>query len=133
MLETQNEETEKFYKELEELEHKFKDILLEINKATRQAIREIGVRKNVIPIKYILPNTYITRLLSYNLFRQVYERKIFWRYLKREDEVEGKWVRIETYPNIGGIPVEEGPMLKVVVVRIPRRRRVKKCDGNTVK
>jgi len=127
---SENDEVEQFYQEMEQLERKYKDILLEINKAVRQAIREIGFKKNVIPIKYIVPNAYITRLLEYNPFRQVYERKIFWRYVKENDGT-GKWLRLETYPNIGGVPIEEGPEVRAIVVRIPRRRRVKKHGGQT--
>jgi hypothetical protein len=104
------EESEKDFDE-------YKDILLEINSKFRQQIRSIGVKKNVIPLKYILPKAYISRLLNLREFRRVWERKTI--YLLRE----GKWIQIKTYPNLGGIEVEEGPELAVIVQRIPRRTR----------
>ena len=120
------EPVERFWREQEELEKKYKDILLEINKEFRRELRKVGVRKNVIPTKIILPKEYISRLRKYKLFNQTFQRKVFWVYRKKDDEVEGKWVRIQTYPNLGGVPVEEGVKLKVIVKRIPRRKRPKK-------
>lgn len=114
---------EVFWEELELIAMKYKDILSEINKRFRQEMRKVGVRKNVVPTKYILPKEYITRLLEYPWFRRVWERKIIWVYRKREEEKEGCWVRIESFPNIGGVPVEEGSELQVFVERIPRRKR----------
>lgn len=107
-------------KELEVSEKKYKDILEEINKQFRKELRLIGVRKNVIPIKYILPKYMIIRLLEDRNFRRVWEQKIIWR------NINGEWIVMRTYPNIGGIPVEEGTELKVVVQKIPRRERGKK-------
>ena len=120
------EPVERFWREQEELEKKYKDILLEINKEFRRELRKVGVRKNVIPTKIILPKEYISRLRKYKLFNQTFQRKVFWVYRKKDDEVEGKWVRIQTYPNLGGVPIEEGERVKVVVKRIPRRKRPKK-------
>lgn len=108
--------------ELERIAEKYQDILSEINKKFRQETRLIGARKNVIPVKYILPKEYITRLLEYSQFRRVWLRKPHWIYLK-EDELEGHWTKVETFPNIGGVPVEEGQELIVIVERIPRRKR----------
>ena len=121
-------EEERFWGEQEELERKYKDILLEINKEFRRELRKVGVRKNVIPTKIILPKEYISRLREYRLFNQTFKRKVFWVYRKKDDEKEGKWVRIEGYPNLGGVPVEEGERVKVLVRRIPRRKRRKKNE-----
>lgn len=121
-----NPEEQQFFDELENVAEKYQDILSEINKKFRQEMRIIGVRKNVVPKKYILPKEYITRLLEYSQFRRVWERKLLWVYLKSDDEREGHWIRIQSTPNIGGVPVEEGPELKVVVERIPRRKRQRK-------
>jgi len=121
-------EEERFWEEQEELERKYKDILLEINKEFRRELRKVGVRKNVIPTKIILPKEYISRLSEYRLFNQTFKRKVFWVYRKKDDEKEGKWVRIEGYPNLGGVPVEEGERVKVLVRRIPRRKRRKKNE-----
>jgi len=120
------ESVERFWKEQEELAKKYKDILLEINKEFRRELRKVGVRKNVIPTKIILPKEYISRLREYRLFDQTFKRKVFWVYRKRDDEERGKWVRVQSYPNLGGIPVEEGRSLKVIVKRVPRRKRPKK-------
>ena len=128
MQENETEE-EEFFVELEKVAEKFKDILSEINKKFRQEMREVGVRKNVVPTKYILPKEYITRLLEYTQFRRVWLRKPFWVYLKEDDETEGRWTRVQTFPNIGGVPVEEGPELKVLVERMPRRKRQRKKDA----
>lgn len=122
-------------KELEELEKvskEYEDILKAINREFRRELRKVGVRKNVIPVKYILPKVYISRLLKYRPFRQAWERKTRWYYFIPETE-KGKekkgWIRIQLEPNIGGVPVEEGPELKVCLVRIPRRKRKRKKDG----
>lgn len=112
--------------EITRIAEKYQDILSEINKKFRQEIRLIGVRKNVIPVKYVLPKEYITRLLEYSQFRRTWQRKPLWIYLKDDDETEGRWIRIQTFPNIGGVPVEEGPELKVVVEKMPRRKRQRK-------
>lgn len=112
--------------ELARVEVKYKDILAEINKKFRQEVRAMGVKKNVVPIKYILPEEYINRLLEYPPFKRAWQRKALWIYLKRDDEREGHWIRVQAFPNIGGVPVEEGPELKVVVERIPRRKRRRK-------
>ena len=117
---------ERSWKEQEELEKKYQDILLEINKEFRRELRKVGVRKNVVPTKIILPKKYISRLRKYKLFDQTFKRKVFWVYRKKDDEKRGKWVRIQTYPNLGGVPIEEGKRVKVVVKRIPRRKRPKK-------
>lgn len=119
-------EEQQFWNELEQVATKFQDILAEINKKFRQEMRLIGVRKNVVPIKYILPKGYITRLLEYPQFRRTWQGKLFWIYLKDNDETEGRWIRIQTFPNIGGVLVEEGPELKVLIERIPRRKRRRK-------
>jgi len=119
-------EEQEFLIELGKLSEKYKDILAEINKKFRQETRVVGVRKNVIPTKYILPKEYITRLLEYSQFRRVWQRKPFWIYLKEDDEMEGRWIRVQTFPNIGGVPVEEGSELKVVIERMPRRKRQRK-------
>jgi len=121
-----NPEEQQFLDELESVAQKYQDILSEINKKFRQEMRIVGVRKNVIPKKYILPKEYITRLLEYSQFRRAWERKLLWVYLKSDDELEGHWIRIQSSPNIGGVPVEEGSELKVVVERIPRRKRKRK-------
>jgi len=121
-----NPEEQTFWNELESVAKKYQDILSEINKKFRQEMRLVGVRKNVIPVKYILPKEYITRLLEYSQFRRVWKRKLLWRYLKSDDELEGHWISIQSTPNIGGVPVEEGPELQVVVERIPRRKRQRK-------
>jgi len=128
-LQENETEEEEFFVELEKVAEKFKDILSEINKKFRQEMREVGVRKNVVPTKYILPKEYITRLLEYTQFRRVWLRKPFWVYLKEDDETEGRWTRVQTFPNIGGVPVEEGPELKVLVERMPRRKRQRKKDA----
>jgi len=116
-------------KEQDALSKKYADILSEINKKFRQAIREIGVRKNVVATKYILPKEYISRLLEYPQFRRVWERKkllVFeLKHSKREKE-EREWVTVDSFPNLGGIPVEEGKELIVIVERIPRRKRPRK-------
>lgn len=111
----------------------FLDIILKINMAIRQAVREFGVKKNVLPSKIILPKEDIQRLLTYRLFKLVWEKKPIYRRLVNEfwkepiDEwpTPYKWIKIETYPNIGGIRVEEGKELKVEVYQVPRRRRTK--------
>jgi len=108
---------EAFEEESEKALDEYKDILLEINVKFRQQIRSIGIKKNVIPLKYILPKAYISRLLNLREFRRVWERKSI--YLFRE----GKWTQIKTFPNLGGIEVEEGQELAVIVQRIPRRTR----------
>ena len=128
-LQENETEEEEFFVELEKVAEKFKDILSEINKKFRQEMREVGVRKNVVPTKYILPKEYITRLLEYTQFRRAWLRKSLWIYLKEDDETEGHWTRVQTFPNIGGVPVEEGPELKVLVERMPRRKRQRKKDA----
>jgi len=121
------------WKELEELEKEYKDILDAINKEFRKELRKIGVRKNVVPTKYILPKAYITRLLKYRPFRQAWERKEKWYYYIPETEKgrekEG-WIKIKLEPNLGGVPIEEGKELKVFLVRMPRRKRRRKKDGS---
>lgn len=117
---------EEVFLELEQISIKFKDILDEINKKFRQEVRRIGEKKNVVPCKYILPKEYVTRLLEYKDFRRVWNRKSIWRYIKGEEKKEGYWIKIETFPNIGGVPVEEGKELEVIVERIPRRTRKRK-------
>lgn len=109
--------------ELAEVEEKYKDILKELNLKLRQEIRKVGIRKNVVPTKYVLPKAYIDRLLEYRPFRIAWYRKPIWIYLKEEDKNTGEWLKIIPYPNIGGVPVEEGPELRVEVVKIPRRKR----------
>jgi len=126
---SQETEDQEFWNELGRIAIKFQDILAEINKKFRQEMRLVGVRKNVVPVKYILPKEYITRLLEYSQFRRTWERKLLWVYLKSDDEPEGRWIRIQTFPNIGGVPIEEGPELKVLVERIPRRKRARKANA----
>jgi len=120
---------EKEWQDLEETGKKYEDILSEINKLFRQEVRKLGVKKNVIPTKYILPKGYITRLLEYPVFRRAWERKLLWIYLKSDDEREGQWHCVQSFPNIGGVPVEEGSELRVEIVRIPRRKRKPKCQA----
>jgi len=124
-MSTETEE-QAFWDELAQVAVQFQDILAEINKKFRQEMRLVGVRKNVVPTKYILPKDYITRLLTYPQFRRTYQRKALWVYLKEDDEREGRWIRIQSFPNIGGVPIEEGPELKVLIERIPRRKRQRK-------
>jgi len=123
-------EDEKFLQELEALEKKYQEILSEINKAFRRELRGIGIRKNVIPTKYILPKDYISKLLEYKPFRIGWQGKVLWvKVMKRVDpkakgdEEPREWARIQAFPNIGGVLVEEGPELKVELTRIPRRKR----------
>ena len=119
-------EEQAFRDEFEAVAKKYKDILTELDKKFRQEVRLMGVRKNVVPKKYILPKEYITRLLENFPFRQAWERKLLWRYIKEDNETKGRWIKIQTFPNIGGVLVEEGPELKVIVERIPRRKRLRK-------
>ena len=116
--------------ETENWEEKYSDIIDSINTEIRKELRKIGHRKNVLPSKIILPHTYIARLLEYPLFKQVYERKIFWRYIinLRTEEPMG-WFRIETYPNWAGVPIEEGPDLRVELYEVPRKKRGKKVGS----
>jgi len=123
------ESVERFWREQEELEKKYRDILLEVNKEFRRELRKVGVRKNVIPIKIILPKEYISRLREYRLFNQTFQRKVFWVYRKKDDAERGRWVRVESYPNLGGVPIEEGERVQVIVKRIPRRKRKKTQKG----
>jgi hypothetical protein len=113
-----------------DLEKKYADIIDAINAETRKELRKIGHRKNVLPSKIILPQAYITRLLEYPLFKRVFARKVFWRYIinLRTDEPMG-WFPIETYPNWAGIPIEIGPELKVELREVPRRKRGKKVGS----
>jgi len=117
-------------KEMERIAEKYKDILKELNKEIRKEGRKFLVRKNVVPTKFILPEGYITRLLEWREFRRVWERKIFWRKVKNEfvSPPEYKWLKIETFPNIGGIPVEQGKELKVIMTRLKSRKRKKKNE-----
>jgi hypothetical protein len=111
----------------------FLDIILRINMSIRQATRKFGTKKNVLPSKIVLPKEDIQRLLAYRPFRIVWDKKPIYRRLVNEFWTEStdewptpyKWIRIETYPNIGGIRVEEGKELKVEVYETPRRRRTK--------
>lgn len=125
-------EEERFWKELEVLSKKYEGILSEINLKFRQKIRELGVRKNVVPTKYVLPKGYITKLLEDPSFRDVWKRKPHYvfelDYHKEDLDEKRRWVRVEVYPNIGGVPVEEGPDLQVFIERIPRRKRRKKVQ-----
>jgi len=121
-------------KEQDYLSHKYADILFEINKKYRQEIRNLHERKNVIPTKYILPKAYISRLLEYPQFRRVWERKVLCLYalkVPRDDteEEEREWFKVTSFPNLGGVLVEEGKELGVELERIPRRKRSKK-DAN---
>jgi len=123
-----------FEDELEQLGYKYSMILAELNKLFRQEVRKLGVRKNVIPVKYILTKEYISLLLEYPQFRRTWQRKIFNVYVlkpPRDDceEEERELVQIQSYPNLGGVPVEEGPEVKVIVERIPRRKRQRKKNA----
>lgn len=117
---------DRFWGELEELSIEYKDLLAEINREFRKEVRKLGSRKSVIPKKYILPKAYITHLLEYPQFKKVWDRKVFWIHVRDWDTQEGRWIKVQTYPNLGGVPVEEGPSLKVIVERVPRRTRRKK-------
>lgn len=130
-MSTSKKEEEQFWEELGKEVEKYKDILFEINKALRQELRHIGVRKNIVPSKYILPKAYITRLLEIPQFRRAWQGKKFWVYQLTDlntkgDEEKRKWVQVQSFPNIGGVPVEEGLELKVIIERVPRRKRLKK-------
>ncbi len=114
--------TEQIEKDLEIAETKYLDILLELNKLFRREMRIIGVKKNVIPVKYILPRQLITRLLEEREFR------IVWNHREIRRKIGDSWITIQTSPNLGGIPVEEGPEMKVIVERVPRRKRRKKGE-----
>lgn len=116
---------ESVFEELEKEAKEYSDILEEINKSIRRETRKIGVRKNVIPVKYILPRSFIERLLRNKWFRRTWEGKVIWRVIE-DKEGNKEWVRIEMYPNIGGVRVEEGESLQVILEKIPRRRRIKR-------
>ena len=105
-------------KELTELEDKYRDILREISRAYFKEKRKLPDEKNIVITKITLPREYIERLLEYRPFRVVWNRKPIYRYVKN------KWHRIETFPNLGGIEVEEGDTVQVQVMAVrPRKRR----------
>jgi hypothetical protein len=121
-----SEDWEKEWREQEKLGEKYADLLYELNKAFRQELRKLAKgRKNVVPTKYILPKNYLARLMEEPMFRRAWQHKVAWIYIKREDQREGSWHKIELYPNIGGVPVEEGEELRVEITKIPQRRRLK--------
>jgi hypothetical protein len=59
------------------------------------------------------------------MFRRAWQHKVAWIYVKREDQTEGCWHKVQLYPNIGGVPVEEGKELRVEITKMPQRRRLK--------
>ena len=117
-------EEERLELELEEAWRKFKDIMIEVNREIRRRTREFRSRKNVVPKKIILPGEYILRLREYRPFERCYKRKVCHRFIPEK----GEWIRINLYPNLGGVPVEEGKRIEVQVVKLPRRRRRKKDE-----
>jgi len=120
--------SEKDWEEQERLAEKYSDILHEIDREFRRAARKIGVRKKVVAKRIYLPKAYITRLLEYPLFRQTWERKIFYRkvYAETLEEPKWMWIKIKTFPNLGGVPLEEAEKVKVEVEKEPRLRRREK-------
>jgi hypothetical protein len=118
MEQDQDKETEIEYKKLGDKECSYLDILDAIARAFRQEVRrQHETRKNVVPTKYILPSEYIIRLLNDPDFKRCWEKKVLWWYY------EGKWFSRQSFPNIGGVPVEQGAELQVLIARIPRRTR----------
>lgn len=113
-------EEEALENELSQLEKRFKDLLSKINVTLRKELRNYKARKNVLPVKIILPRQSIEELLTYREFKRAWERKT--RYVRTEKG----WLSIPLRPNLGGIPVEEGDGIKVILTIIPRRKRRKK-------
>jgi len=64
-------------------------------------------------------------IFRYPLFRQTWERKIFYRKIYAEwlKKPKWMWVKIKTFPNLGGVPLIEGETVKVEVEKEPRLRR----------
>jgi len=114
-------------KEMERIAKKYEDIIKSINREIRREGRKFLVRKNVLPVKFILPREYIERLLTWREFKRVWERKVFWIHVLDEwcDPPKYKWFKVKTFPNIGGIPVEEGKELKVIMMKFKSRKRKK--------
>lgn len=127
--------------ELSAVSKRYETLLQELNKLYRQELRKLGTKKRVVPTKYILTREWIDRLLQDRTFRICWERKNICYFQEqppnyvhkfqsmvgfreREAPSEHRWICAFAFPNIGGIPVEEGPELQVIVERVSKRKRL---------
>lgn len=121
-----DEEIDEIYNELARLETEYDNIILTINSEFRKSMRKLGIKKNVIPIKYILTEEMIKKLREYSAFNRVWKAKK--EIVKFSNGLEEFDKEVELFPNIGGVPVETGKVCSVEVIQVPKRVRQKKKE-----